>query len=108
MLEAFPDAYKALPPGAKGPQKPEDAARQAEAAERVLGADGFGPAAYAGGPYMKLFPWYAYLFLGSRGKPAVHLGALAKLDDATLKKNCPPVLKRLIERIELELTGPLK
>ncbi len=108
MLEAFPDAYKALPPGAKGPQKPEEAARQTEAAERVLGADGFGAVAYASGLYMPLFPWYAYLFLGNRGKPAVHLGALAKLDDATLEKNCPPVLKRLIERIKAELTGPLK
>jgi len=25
-----------------------------------------------------------------------------------LKENCPPVLKRLVERIERELTGPLK
>lgn len=108
MLEAFPEAYKALPAGAKGPQKPGDAARQTEAAERVVGADGFGAAVYAGGSYMALFPWYAYLFLGTRGKPAVHLGALAKLDDATLKKNCPLVLKSLIERIEQELAGPLK
>ena len=108
MLEAFPDAYKALLAGAKGPQKPDDAARQTEAAVRVLGSDGFGTVTYDGGPYMKLMPWYAYLFLGNRGKPAVHLGALAKLDDKILKENCPPVLKRLVERIERELTGPLK
>ncbi len=42
MLRAFPDAYKKLPKGAKGPQKPDDADREKVAAERVLGSDGFG------------------------------------------------------------------
>ena len=100
MLEAFPEAYMALPTGAKGPQNAADTARQTEAAARVLGADGFGPIVYEGTPRMALFPWYAYLFLGTRGKPAVHLTALATLDDATLKDKCPSALKRLITRIE--------
>lgn len=108
MLETFPDAYKKLPKGAKGPQKADDADRQKEAGTRVLGTGGFGVDPYAGGPYMPLFPWYAYLFLGTRGKPAVHLQALAQLDDAALKKSCPPVLKRLIDRVASALVGPLQ
>jgi putative ATP-dependent endonuclease of OLD family len=108
MLQAFPDAYKKLPKGAKGPQKPDDADRQKTAAERVVGADGFGTEPYSGGPYMALFPWYAYLFLGTRGKPSVHLEALAQLDDAALKVKCPPVLKRLVERVASQLCGPLQ
>lgn len=106
MLEAFPLAYQTLPPGAKGPSAAETPTRQKEAAERVLGVGGFGPVAYEGTPRMALFPWYAYLFLGSRGKPAVHLAALASLDDAALRAHCPPVLKRLIERIETSLESP--
>jgi putative ATP-dependent endonuclease of the OLD family len=105
MLAAFPAAYKKLPAGARGPQEADDADRQREAAERVLGSDGFGPVVYDGSPFMSLFPWYAYLFLGSRGEPAVHLSALAELDDEALKGNCPTVLKRLIEHVGQELEG---
>jgi putative ATP-dependent endonuclease of OLD family len=107
MLEAFPEAYKKLPEGKTGPQKAGDAARQKEAAERVLGSDGFGASAYAGESSMPLFPWYAYLFLGSRGKPAVHLGALSELTDVEIDLNCPPVLERLIKRVKerLEQSG---
>lgn len=103
MLSAFPAAYQELPKGARGPQKPDQAATQQEAGNRVLGADGFGLAPYAGAPEMSLFPWYAYLFLGSRGKPAVHLDALSKLDDLAIELSCPPVLVRLIKHIEGQL-----
>jgi putative ATP-dependent endonuclease of the OLD family len=106
MLEAFPESYKALPLGAKGPSLAGVPAQQKAAAERVLGEGGFGFVAYEGTPRMRLFPWYAYLFLGNRGKPAVHLGALASLDDATLEAQCPPVLERLIKRIEAALDSP--
>jgi putative ATP-dependent endonuclease of the OLD family len=101
MLAAYPDAYKALPEAKKGPKASEE-----EAAGRVLGTDGFGSVAYGGKPEMALFPWYAYLFLGDRGKPAVHLGALARLSDESLDASCPPVLRRLIERIEAQLDVP--
>lgn len=101
MLSAYPDAYKVLSTGKKGPQASED-----DAAKRALGADGFGVAAYAGKPEKALFPWYAYLFLGDRGKPAMHLAALARLDDAALDKSCPPLLRRLIERVRAELEAP--
>ncbi|WP_018045719.1 TOPRIM nucleotidyl transferase/hydrolase domain-containing protein [Methylobacterium sp. 88A] len=103
MLKAFPKAYKTLPPGATGPRMPNDAARQLKAAERVLGEDGLGGGAYDGTPEMSLFPWYAYLFLGDRGKPAVHLAALGELSDTDLELSCPAVLSRLIAHIRASL-----
>jgi len=51
---------------------------------------------------VELFPWYTYLFLG-RGKPTTHLAALRLIDDATLAKGLPPILKRLIKRISLTM-----
>jgi putative ATP-dependent endonuclease of OLD family len=101
MLSSYPNAYKVIPAGGKGPQASED-----DAAKRALGADGFGTAAFGGKPEKALFPWYNYLFLGDRGKPAVHLAALARLDDAALEKGCPPLLRRLIERAQAELDAP--
>jgi putative ATP-dependent endonuclease of the OLD family len=107
MLQAFPKAYKTLSAGARGPQNPDDAARQHKAGERVLGEDGLGLAAYVGTPEMPLFPWYAYLFLGDRGKPAVHMAALGELSDADINANCPPVLQRLIGHVRTSLEAPL-
>ncbi|MEH0196350.1 TOPRIM nucleotidyl transferase/hydrolase domain-containing protein [Caulobacter sp. CCNWLY153] len=107
MLKAFPKAYKTLSPGATGPRMPDDAARQLKAAERVLGEDGLGVSTYAGAPEMALFPWYAYLFLGDRGKPAVHLAALGELDDLDIELSCPDVLQRLIAHVRASLEAPL-
>ncbi|MES0058370.1 AAA family ATPase [Mesorhizobium sp. M0041] len=105
MLEAFPDAYKKLPPGAHGPQNPDDAARQKESAEYVLGKDGFGVTAYDGADF-SLFPWYSYLFLGRRGKPAVHLSALANISDTDLAAKAPAVIRRLVKRVADNLDSP--
>lgn len=105
MLSTYPAAYMALPKGATGPQRPDDPARQEEAGRRCLGEGGFGIQAYADLPEMKLFPWYAYLFLGSRGKPAAHLAALARLGAEDLKK-CPPVLERLVRHVAQSLVAP--
>ena len=107
MLSAFPTAYKTLPSGATGPQSPDDPARKWAAALRVLGEDGLGPAAYVGLKEADLFPWYAYLFLGSRGKPAVHLAALGHIDDFDIELYCPPVLSRLITHVKTSLEAPL-
>jgi putative ATP-dependent endonuclease of OLD family len=101
MLSVYPAAYKVLPASKKGPRASKD-----DASIRALGADGFGCAAYAGRPEKVLFPWYVYLFLGDRGKPAVHLAAMARLDDAALEKSCPPVLRRLIGRVQAQLNAP--
>lgn len=106
MLSAFPTAYKTLPAGATGPQSPDDADRQRAAAVRVLGSDGLGPRAYVGLKEEKLFPWYAYLFLGARGKPAVHLSALGNVDDFDIQLYCPPVLSRLISHVKASLDAP--
>ncbi len=103
MLEAFPTQYQKLPAGAKGPQNPEEAERQKTAAERVLKSDGYGVAAYGDYDKMSLFPWYAYLFLGNRGKPAVHLSALSQISDADLAAGSPDVLKRLLKRVSEQL-----
>lgn len=107
MLEAFPSEYQVLEPGALGPQNANDPIRQGEAAATVLKKDGYGLTAYAEYPVMLLFPWYSYLFQGNRGKPAVHLAALSRIENADLKKGIPPVLKRLLERVsqQLEFVG---
>jgi len=107
MLSAFQTAYKKLPEGATGPQNAEDPARQEAAGKRVLGDGGLGLAAYADLPERALFPWYAYLFLGARGKPAVHLAALGELDDFDIEISCPPVLHRLIKHVQASLEAPL-
>jgi len=107
MLSAFPSAYKKLPAGAVGPQSPDDPARQEAAGKRVLGEGGLGLIAYAELPERALFPWYAYLFLGARGKPAVHLAALGELDDLDIELSCPPVLYRLIKHVQASLEAPL-
>lgn len=106
MLAAFPAAYKKLPAGATGPRTPDDPGRQREAGERVLGEGGLGVSAYAGQSEMALFPWYAYLFLGARGKPAVHLAALGELSNVDIKLKCPPVLMRLIQHVWASLQAP--
>lgn len=103
MLEAFPSEYQVLEPGALGPQNANDPVRQGEAAATVLKKDGYGLTAYAEYPIMPLFPWYSYLFQGNRGKPAVHLAALSRIENAALKKGIPPVLKRLLERVSQQL-----
>ena len=107
MLSAFQNAYKKLPQGATGPQNADDPARQESAGKRVLGDGGLGLAAYADLPERALFPWYAYLFLGARGKPAVHLAALGELDDLDIELSCPPVLFRLIKHVQASLEAPL-
>jgi len=107
MLKAFPAAYKKLPTGARGPQTPDDPARQQTAAARVLGEDGLGVIAYAGAPEMALFPWYSYLFLGDRGKPAVHLAAMGEITDADIAFSCPDVLARLVSHVRSSLEAPL-
>lgn len=103
MLTAFRSAYTKLPEGATGPHNSEDPARQEAAGKRVLGEGGLGLPAYVGLAERALFPWYAYLFLGARGKPAVHLAALGELDHLDIEFHCPAVLRRLIEHVAASL-----
>ena len=106
MLKSFYHAYKHLPQNKRGPQRENAQEKQLESCKVALGEQGkqsFGTKPYEDTEYLELFPWYTYLFLGSRGKPAVHLSALAQLSNEELKNNCPPVYKRLIERVKNSL-----
>ncbi|MBD8546696.1 ATP-dependent nuclease [Sphingomonas sp. Leaf20] len=110
MVEAFPDAYKTLPDRATGPRGADDADVIAKAAKEVVGADGFGVAPYEADKNWPLFSWYKYLFLGSRGKPAAHLFALATLEadeDADIQPEIPKVLARLVAHVKASLEAPI-
>lgn len=91
MLQAFPDAYRALDKDERGPSPAAVGATNA-----VLGADGDGTA-YEGAAAEDDFRWYRYLFLG-RGKPATHLRALSRPDPslADLRDRAPPELRALL------------
>ena len=100
MLAAFPAAYAATIEGT-GPRMTNEAA-----AEVVLGTAGSGLASYAGSfqPYREHLAAYRYHFL-THSKPATHLRALAHLDLPALKAGMPPVLQRVLQHIELQLSG---
>lgn len=106
MLQAFPKAYKTLPEGARGPRNPDDATVIDKAAAEVVGDDGYGTGPYDGLNVRKLFAWYKYLFLGSRGKPSTHLFALSVLDADTSVDyvlETPAVLQRLVAHVKQKL-----
>lgn len=98
MLQAFPDEYTRLEGRATGPQKTDEEDRQVDAAKRALGKDGIGHEAY-GSDALAHFPWYTYLFMDKRGKPASHLAALARINEPDLGRKCPEVLVRLFRFI---------
>jgi len=103
MLKAFPGDYMYLPKGKLGPRRANHAARQRAACRVALGdqeKESFGIVPYEATLYLKLFPWYTYLFLGDRGKPAVHLSAISRLTPEEIQENCPNVYRRLIERVK--------
>ena len=101
LLQAFPAPYKSLAPKKGGPRIPKDeptrTQRIEKAAVAVLG-DGGGDGATYDESERALFPWYSYLFL-SGSKPVAHARAFSQLDDATIRKHTPDVLKRLISRV---------
>ena len=94
MLRHFPNDYKRLPDGLKGPSGEGDGKEQAVAA--VLGSQGE-PARWSGSA-KELFPWYRYLFLG-RSKPDSHLRVLSQISDTTLRDGAPPVLVSLLASV---------
>jgi hypothetical protein len=97
MLKQYPEAYTTLEGGQRGPDQSDatgavfksmpDHARTywfpADAAERSSNEE--------------IIRWYRYLFL-TRSKPASHLAAIGRLQDAELK-SAPPVLTDLIEYV---------
>ncbi|MBN9747910.1 ATP-dependent endonuclease [Amycolatopsis sp. A1MSW2902] len=100
MLTAFPDAYKKLDDGERGPQNKD-------AHDAVLGTDGKDHGYWTpedddeASKLETALQWYRYLFL-SRSKPSSHLRVLASLSDLELGAG-PEVLTALIEAIRKEL-----
>lgn len=92
MLKAYPQAYRVLEPGMRGP------AAAGEPREAVLGGEG-SPAFY-GAEEDDDLRWYRYLFLG-RGKPSTHVRVLSQLTSADLVAAVPLPLQRLLARVRV-------
>jgi putative ATP-dependent endonuclease of OLD family len=98
LLQAFPDEYKQLPPGARGPRRDADEARWA-----VLGSNG--------DPDLCRdlqdddYHWYRYLFM-TRSKPATHLYALSLIDDVDLCQRAPDAISALLTHVNKTITPP--
>lgn len=117
MLESFPSAYKDVADG--GPQlndgtpvkdvevselNPDARRLYEERIDRAIAAvlhSGGGHEGEDGHSYnteqRALMPWYQYLFLGKRGKPAIHFQVLTQIDDTTLKNGAPASLVKLVD-----------
>lgn len=111
MLEKFPNEYKTLSLGQRGPTIPnsEDANYTQKVKEAIASVikktkkediDAINIADY---PNIEYYFWYKYLFLG-QGKPTSHLNALSKISDDNLKTNCPDILKALIDNINTKMS----
>ncbi len=98
MLLAFPKAYQHPNPGGSGPETSAAAVKNAKNA--TLKKTG-GSSLYED-EYDDEFRWYPYLFL-NRSKPETHIAALTRISDAQLRKNAPPSLKSLIDRVTSKL-----
>jgi hypothetical protein len=90
MLSAFPDEYRKLEPGMKGPKE------DSEATEAVLGEDGDGAPYKDDDDWDDDCRWYRYLFLG-RGKPGTHLRVLGTIPPDQLAKYAPEELAALLK-----------
>lgn len=99
MLEAFPDAYKAIIPKGGGPKMTAD-----KASEVVLGTAGPGLTLYTGPfkDYPALLPAYRYHFL-TNSKPATHLAALTHVKKKDLAEKMPAVLADVLKHIAKSL-----
>ncbi|WP_457492385.1 ATP-dependent nuclease [Tardiphaga sp. P5_C7] len=95
MLEAFPDEYRELVDGMKGPKEDGDAT------ETVLGEEG-DAAYYPDDDWADDFRWYRYLFLG-RGKPSTHLRVLGSIETDDLASEAPEPLTALLDLVKKEV-----
>lgn len=95
MLEAYPDAYKAIVPKGGGPKLTVE-----KAAEVVLGSGGPGLTLYDGGykALRELLPAYRYHFL-THSKPATHLAALVHVKQKALREKMPKVLTKVLSHV---------
>lgn len=93
MIRSFPAAYGVMPE--------ELVAADDPTVKSVLGKSGPGPDHYSADEQSYFSAYHTRFKLGS--KPAAHLEALAKLDDATLIANMPAPIARLIAKVEQTL-----
>jgi len=98
MLAAFPDAYRVLDTGARGPDDSDEALERKKATTLKKG----GNADLYEDDWNECFVWYPYLFL-SRGKPETHLAALTRILPVDLAANAPAELRALIEKVKSKL-----
>ena len=98
MFAAFPDAYKVLDAGARGPENSEEALERKKAITLKKGgnADLYDP------DWDECFVWYPYLFL-NRSKPETHLAALNRIPATDLAANAPAELRALIAHVKTKL-----
>ncbi|WP_227106956.1 ATP-dependent nuclease [Chromobacterium rhizoryzae] len=94
MLKAYPDAYRVLEAGMRGPSGSGDP-RTA-----VLGEEGT-PSFYDAAEDDAL-RWYRYLFLG-RGKPSTHVRVLSRLTQENLVVALPQPLLRMLTKVRTDL-----
>lgn len=94
MLEAFPTAY-----GDARPAELDDRTIEAAIAGVLGNADN--NHLYHPTSWRQMFPKYRRLF--SRGKPAVHLLATSQLDEDSIDRDCPAVIKRLLHYCQRQL-----
>jgi putative ATP-dependent endonuclease of OLD family len=100
MLRALPAAYESLDKTFTWPKKAgEKAALVDRARVAVLKASGGVLGTGYGAGDAERFVRYDRLFL-KRGKPVTHMLALEQSTDATLQKDAPPELVRLVRRVE--------
>ncbi|MBF0423120.1 MAG: AAA family ATPase [Magnetococcales bacterium] len=102
LLQAFPDQYRRVSIGERGPQPN---AAPAEVVNAVFGSGGYGSDIFVTDSlkWMEpLLPWYRYRFL-SKSKPAAHLQALSRISPTDLAAKTPPVLARLLGKVVNEL-----
>ena len=101
MFRQFPEAYKKLESGQKGPQIPGDEESVKKAVASVLKKevqDINDIRKYMINGSFDIWFWYRYLFLG-KGKPSTHINALLWVDDKEMVKNAPAELKIMAEKI---------
>ncbi|MEZ6209975.1 MAG: hypothetical protein R3B46_01835 [Phycisphaerales bacterium] len=108
MLQHFADAYHGTVAGGKGPKIPaeddEDFAADVEAVVNAVLKEAGGEGDSYNDEERTAFFWYRHLFL-SRGKPTTHIKALSELEQATIRTQCPPILKKLVKRMKKELAS---
>lgn len=93
MLRAFPDAYKEVKTGSRGPKLDVDAIASKKGAALKSGGN---PDLY-NDAYGEDFGWYPYLFL-NRSKPEAHLLALSRISNEDLAAGAPDPIQKLIAR----------